>query len=163
MASSDSRTQTLVDRAEVAEVLFRFAASFDEKDWQALCECLDEAVYCDYSSLRGVAPGTVTREEYVEWRITALDKLVMQHDLTNLRVRIDGESAGVQCNFVIRRFKSSPNSQDFFHSYGRYLFRLVRRQTDWRISGVTQIVTKNRGNPEIHGGTAKVKKPALPQ
>lgn len=122
-------------------------------------KCLDDVVYCDYSSLRGVAPGTVTREDYVAQRIVALAHLMMQHDLTNLRIQIDGESAAVQCNFVIRRFKSSPDSHDFFHSYGRYLFRLVRRQTVWRISGVTQVVTKNRGNPAIHGGATKAKEP----
>jgi 3-phenylpropionate/cinnamic acid dioxygenase small subunit len=82
----------------------------------------------------------------------------MQHDLTNLRVQIDGDAASVRCNFVIRRFRSSSESADFFHSYGRYLFKLVRRDTGWRISGVTQVVTRNRGNPKIHGGTATATK-----
>jgi 3-phenylpropionate/cinnamic acid dioxygenase small subunit len=151
-------TKELMDRGEVAELLFNFAACFDEKKWDAMRDCLDDAIYCDYSSLRGVAPGLVAREEYVAQRIATLNTLVMQHDLTNLRVRIDGEAASVRCNFVIRRFRSSSESADFFHSYGRYLFKLVRRDTGWRISGVTQVVTRNRGNPKIHGGTATATK-----
>jgi hypothetical protein len=136
-------SQMLADRAAVADVLLRFAASFDEKNWDGMRECLDDAVDCDYSSLRGVGQ-----------RIAALATLVMQHDLTNLRVRIDGDTAAVQCNFVIRRFSSSAGGHDFFHSYGRYLFSLIRREMGSRISGITQVVTRNHGNPAIHGGAA---------
>jgi hypothetical protein len=55
-------TKELMDRGEVAELLFNFAACFDEKKWDAMRDCLDDAIYCDYSSLRRREQGLVARE-----------------------------------------------------------------------------------------------------
>ena len=149
------------DRIAVADLLFRFAASFDQKDWNAMRECLGASIHCDYSSLRGTPPGEVSRDDYIAQRIGALAALEMQHELTNLFVTVVDDNATVRCNFVIRRFRASSDASpggDFFHSCGRYLFRLIRRDAAWRIVSITQVVTRNRGNPEIHGGTPAASK-----
>jgi len=42
------RAHGLEGQAAIAELLFRFAASFDDKDWDAMRRCLAESVNCDY-------------------------------------------------------------------------------------------------------------------
>lgn len=149
------------DRVAIAGLLFRFAASFDRKDWDAMRECLGASIHCDYSSLRGTPPGDLSRDDYVAQRSAALAALETRHDLTNLLVTVEDDSATVRCDFVIRRFRASPGASpggDFFDSCGRYRFRLIRRDEAWRIVGITQVVRRNRGNPEIHGGTPAASK-----
>jgi len=141
----------LADRFAIEELLFRFAASFDEKSWEAMRDCLDETLYVDYSGLREIK-GLVASGDYVAQRTAALEGLVMQHDLSNLRIQAEEDGkAVVLCNFTIRRFPAS-NVDDFFHSYGRYRFTVVQRPDGWRIAGIVQAITRNRGNPRLHAG-----------
>jgi 3-phenylpropionate/cinnamic acid dioxygenase small subunit len=146
--------------AEINDLLFRFAASFDEKNWEEMRAILADVIYCDYSSLRGVPPGPVSGADYVEQRVTSLAGLDTQHDLTNVRVAVGGDAATARCNFVIRRFAelSQTASDNFFHSYGHYLFGLRRDAGRWKISAITQVVLRSRGTPDIHRGTLTASK-----
>jgi hypothetical protein len=147
----------------VSDLLARLFQAFDDKDWPMLRDCLCDDVFADYSSFRGVPPETMAADAYVEQRRTAVHTLDMQHNFSNLRVQpgADATVATARCNYVIHRFhpsvdgrSGSPRPGDqFFHSYGHYVFGLTHAAGAWRISRITQQLLRSHGNREIHGAT----------
>lgn len=144
--------------ADAYELLCEFQLAFDMRDWARLESCLDERVYTDYSSFRGIPPAEVSREHYVELRRTALSRLRMQHNFSNLRVRQDASTGTMiaDCNFAIFRFAETDpvGPQDYFHSIGRYTFHLRHRAGGLCISGITQHLIASYGNPDVHPGAS---------
>jgi hypothetical protein len=137
------------------DLLCRFFQSFDEKDWIAMRACLCDEVFTDYSSFRDVPAGTVSGDRYVDQRRAALAALDMQHNFLNLAVDVSGEEAEARCNYIIHRFHPSFDgmNDNFFHSYGHYIFGFRREFGGWRIAQIKQVLLRNHGNREIHGAT----------
>lgn len=134
----------------VAELICRFQRAFDQHDWAALRNCLDDKVFTDYSSFRGTAPSTVQADEYVELRRQALSDLLMQHNHSNLVVTSQTDHrASASCNYQIYRFQREGDRH--FHSWGTYEFGLVLRASGWKICAITQHLLKNEGDPSVHG------------
>jgi 3-phenylpropionate/cinnamic acid dioxygenase small subunit len=142
------------DRIEIQDLLFRFMRSFDEKDWEAMGECLAQTLDCDYSSFRSTAPGKMTRDSYVKQRRAALSSLRTQHNLSNVTMSKSGGGIEVRCNYAILRFHPGfDGSRDgYFHSYGQYRFIVSRRKRRWYIASIAQSLLMNNGNPALHGG-----------
>jgi nuclear transport factor 2 (NTF2) superfamily protein len=151
------KTLSLEKRFAVLELLFHFMRTFDEKDWAGMEACLTQMVYCDYSSFRGEPPAMVARENYSAKRKAALSALITQHNLSNITMAPKGKSIDVQCNFTILRFQPDFKEEkgDYFHSYGRYQFTVVRRGPIWHITSITQHILRNEGNPQLHIGAGK--------
>jgi hypothetical protein len=148
---SDHATHAL----SISELLARFFQAFDDKDWPMMRACLCDEVFADYSSFRGRPAATIPADRYVEQRRAALQALAMQHNFLNLRVEVDAAAgrATARCNYVIHRFlpASDGGTDDYFHSYGYYVFGFVGVAGAWKISRITQRLIRNRGNPELHG------------
>jgi 3-phenylpropionate/cinnamic acid dioxygenase small subunit len=145
------------DRGEIEELLFRFMASLDRKDWDTMRASLAATIDCDYSSFRGTPRATITGEEYIEQRKTALTSLKTQHNLSNLSISATEPNAEVQCNYAILRFHADfdGSREKFFHSYGTYRFGVARTADGWRIASITQTLLISDGNPALHVGVAK--------
>lgn len=148
------------DKFAINDLLARFFQAFDDKNWRMMRGCLHNVVQTDYSSFRDVPPATTSAERYVEQRRAALHTLDMQHNFLNLQIEFaSGDpEATARCNYMIYRFDpSSDNHADnFFHSYGHYVFTLIKADREWRIRAITQNLLCNRGNPDIHGATRAV-------
>jgi 3-phenylpropionate/cinnamic acid dioxygenase small subunit len=151
------RLWSVEDRVEIEELLFRFMASFDRKDWDAMRASLANRIDCDYSSFRGTPRATITGEDYVEQRKTALSSLKTQHNLSNLSISGTEPNAEVRCNYAILRFHAEfdGSREKFFHSYGTYRFGVVRSADGWRIASIEQTLLMSEGNPALHVGAAK--------
>lgn len=137
---------------EIQETLFRFMRSFDTKDWNEMSDCLADEIYCDYFSFLGEEPATIKRNDYINKRKVVLGELKTQHNLTNLSIVYTNDVAEVNCNFIIYRFhrEFSGSKDQFFHSYGTYLFKLKRDINHWKINSITQALLVNDGNPQLH-------------
>jgi hypothetical protein len=133
----------------IAEVVARFASSFDTKDWAGLESVLTDYVALDYSDLRGQLE-TLPRASFVSQRREALDALVTEHQLSNFSVRREGAGASVRASGVIRR----RSGERFFNSYVLYDFGLVERAGRWQIASIKQRVVRNEGDPSLHRGAA---------
>jgi hypothetical protein len=151
------RRLAVEDRVEIEELLFRFMASFDRKDWDTMRASLAATIDCDYSSFRGTPRATITAEEYIEQRKTALSSLKTQHNLSNLSIAATESKAEVQCNYAILRFHADfdGSREKFFHSYGSYRFGVARTAAGWRIESIKQTLLMSDGNPSLHLGAAK--------
>jgi len=139
---------------QVSDLICRFQQAFDRHDWNAMRACLDDDPFVDYSSFRGTEPERISADEYVRLRQQALSNLLMQHNHSNLAVRLHSdERASATCNYQIFRFERHGDRQ--FHSFGTYEFGLVLRRSEWRISSITQHLIQNEGDQSIHGGVGR--------
>ncbi len=132
----------------ISNLLFKFANSFDLKAWDVMEQCLAERVKCDYTSLRGKKE-TLTAQEYVAQRKTALEMLQTQHLFSNLEIDIQSEQKATCCcsALILRR-----RGEQFFNTHAFYEFTCVCEKEIWFISKIKQTVFWNEGAPEIHKG-----------
>jgi hypothetical protein len=135
----------------IHDLIARFFAVFDDKNWAAMRACLCHEVFTDYSSFCEVRPATISAGEYIEQCRMVLDWLDTQHTFHNLQVTIDEieGTASARCNFVFRRFHRL-DANHYFHSYGHYHFDLVNLHGEWKIARLKQDLLRNEGSREIH-------------
>ena len=141
------RVESVVERLE------KFAKSFDNQDWDQMRECLSDEVWVDYSDLRNTDPTSMSSSNYVELRKTGLKNLETIHSFNNFETQLDKGRARCNCDFVIKRFDNERN--DYFHSFGKYQFDLVRVNGRWEIVKITQTVERSDGNKKVHGALIK--------
>lgn len=149
------------DVLALQNLIARFAASFDLKDWSALEACLAPQVFTDYSDLRGTPPETLSAAEYVRLRKEALAPLTTHHLLGGLELDFPAaESAVCRASMLIWRIQNVPKGSTLrdaeeFHTHCIYTFRLVKAAGQWKISGIVQKVLWNSGQASIHAGVKK--------
>lgn len=137
---------------ELQDLVARFANSFDLKQWDDLAQCLTPTLHTDYSDLRGTPPETLSREEFVEQRRSALHDLQTHHLSGNLEVAVSGESASLKVSMMIHRRSATGET---LTTHCLYFFGAVREQGAWRIGSIRQKVLMSYGQPAIHTGIAK--------
>ena len=140
-----------MDRSGVVDTIRRLARALDEHDWPAARGCLGAELDTDYSSFRGTPPARLTADEFVELRRVGLTGLVTEHLTGNHDVQIEDDRAVCRCDFVIRRWPADATDRRFLHSYGSYLYVLRRAPEGWQVVGITQVVQRSEGDPQVHG------------
>jgi len=140
---------TADNRVFIQEVIARFANSFDMKDWSGLEDCFTESLYTDYSDLRGTPPQTVTAADYVAARRESLNHLKLHHLASNYEIDLtDSKSASCRASMIVWR----KSDEEEFTSHCVYTFQLMKQDSDWKISGITQKVLWNEESGSIHKG-----------
>lgn len=133
---------------EIIETIEQFRESFDTKNWSKMSACLFDEIFADYSTLRGTKL-FLKNSEYITLRKNGLRNLTTDHLYANHKVTLIQDRALCECEFTIKRFNKE--GTDYFHSYGKYFFELMKKGDDWKIMKITQIVHKSEGNHSIHG------------
>ena len=137
------------DRLKIQELIARFANSFDVKDWRALETCFTESLFTDYSDLRGTPPQHVSAGEYASSRRDSLDSLKLHHLVSNYEIDFaDSNTAVCRASMIVWR----KSEEEEFTSHCYYIFQLMKLDSDWKISGITQKVLWNEGSSSIHRG-----------
>ncbi len=90
----------MMDDSAIKNVIYCFANSFDEKNWQRLQATLADIVECDYRDLRGTYH-KYTKEQFVELRIQTLQKWKTQHLFSNLEIALTAEQAHCRLSALI--------------------------------------------------------------
>jgi ketosteroid isomerase-like protein len=144
---------TAADRRDIAMVVAEWQAAFDRHDWVTLAACLTPVVTVDYPSRGGDGPAVQSAAAYTALRREALDHLDMHHHPSHL-VITDGPSPGTAtatCDIEVQRFERG--SDRHYHSWGTYRLGLEADEAGrWRIAAVEQRISRNDGDPAIHGG-----------
>jgi len=123
----------LRDRLEIEDLLTRYCAAIDAKDFDRLDEVFTADATIDYTRSGGI------RGEYPavkSWLAKALAPFrVVQHLVTNVRVDLDGDRARSVCYFFnpmgLPRQDGGVNT---FFCGGIYRDQLLRTERGWRIS-----------------------------
>jgi hypothetical protein len=118
------------DKAQIAEVLIRYASGIDGKDWALFRTCWTDEVDIDYGDL-----GTFTDAD----EFTALMRQVHDgmgqtyHRISNIVIEVDGERATAR-SYVHAVLMAVPgDANSWIDALGHYDDELVRRAGEWRI------------------------------
>ena len=83
--------QQIADRIEIDDVLTRYAAALDAKDWDLFSTCFTPDAAIDYTAAGGIK-GTLP--EVRAWLAEVMVRFPMtQHLVTNRSVHVDGRAA----------------------------------------------------------------------
>ena len=126
-----------------------FLQTFDTKDWGLMESCLADEIWVDYSSFRGTEPHWVFREAYIAQRRSGTHHLDTKHSIKITSCVEKGGLYVCEGGFEIERF--TPDKSRFFHSYGTYIFDLEKYEGAFKIKKIVQKVSRNEGEPSIHG------------
>ncbi|QBD75556.1 nuclear transport factor 2 family protein [Ktedonosporobacter rubrisoli] len=145
------------DRIEVADALYRWAAGLDLGDADLLASSCTEDICFDFApaaSKIGIEfPALSSRDVVVKTMIAVIGPLDTSHAPSNLRITVNGESAGLQAYVLAQHFSpgEGPRPDRTRHALlmGRYDANLVRDAEIWRISRLTIDCIWFEGDPTV--------------
>jgi 3-phenylpropionate/cinnamic acid dioxygenase small subunit len=126
-------TPEIADRIEIQDLLTRYAAALDQKDWAKLDTCFTPDAEVDYTS----TGGTKGRwPEVRKWLEMALAPFPMtMHFISNSTVELSGDRARAR-TYVINPmgFRNPDGSLHLFTVGAYYVDELTRTPAGWRIA-----------------------------
>lgn len=122
----------LADRLAIQDVLSRYSTAIDTKDFAMLDEVFTPDGVADYTASGGIR-GTLP--EIKDWLAAALSIFsVIQHLVTNVQVKIDGDEASTVCYlFNPLGYAIEGGKTEMLFCGGLYRDRFVRTPQGWRI------------------------------
>jgi hypothetical protein len=146
-----------IDHIAINDVLCRFFAAFDERDWTAMDSCLAPEVFIDYSSSGREQPRVMSGSEFVQRRRDTVDTLAKHHSFSNLLLSREADTVRGRCKYLILRFDRDFRGpgENFYHSCGAYEFLFSKAHGPWKITSIVQRALQSWGNSQLHGGTRK--------
>lgn len=140
---------SLLDRVELEEVMNRYAAAIDLRDWASLRTVfVDGEIEADFTSMGVKEPFRGPAERWIEavrQTISGFD--ATQHLLANHSARVEGDRA------VDTRYMQARHQLGGAHYTigGHYTGHLVRTAAGWRIERYTLTVTFADGDRTLMG------------
>jgi hypothetical protein len=142
-------TQTLLDRAELNELMNRYAASIDSRDWTRLRTVfVDGDIEADFTSMgvKEVFRGPAERwVEAVRQTLAGFD--ATQHFFANHSAEIDGDRA-LDTRYMQARHQLGA---EHYTIGGYYTGRMLRTPQGWRIAAYKLTVTFSEGDRRLMG------------
>jgi ketosteroid isomerase-like protein len=128
--SADGAIRSLQDRADITDVLYRYASTIDRFDLDGLRTLLADDVWAQYGNADPVAGG----DALAEWIAEAIATVVWQHHLLSVyHVDVDGDRAGALVYHTsYQGFEDDPETAKLL--VGRYRLELRREPGGWKIS-----------------------------
>lgn len=129
----DDRLQALEDRLAIQDLMSRYAAMVDQRDWDAMDRVFSPDATIDYTTTGGISgPYRST----LEWLHRALEPWPINlHYITNLTVELDGDRAKSRCYFYAPMGRAEQDGgQLVITNAGWYDDDLVRTDDGWRIA-----------------------------
>jgi hypothetical protein len=123
------------DRAEITELMHRYAWAIDQHDFDALDAVFTPDALLDYSSNPGGIAGSLA--EVKPWLRRSLSAFVaMQHLMANTIVEFGGKSRARATTMVFNPMsaRAREGAPHHFRIGGRYDDELVRTPHGWRIA-----------------------------
>lgn len=125
--------QEISDRIEIDDLLIRYTAAIDDKDWELLDTVFTPDAKIDYISSGGIAGAY---PEVREWLGKALSIFPMTiHAITNSRIELDGDRATGRT--LVSNPMQMPKGEGAFYIFTVYAYyhdELVRTAAGWRIA-----------------------------
>lgn len=126
--------QQLCDRAEIHDLLSKYARAVDTGDWELWRSLFTEDAAIDYTPLGGIAG---RRDEVCDYMSATMPLLSMkQHFITNIEADISGDTAEVIAMFY--NPMRLPGSTEVSMCGGWYRHQLVRTGTGWRSTSLRE-------------------------
>jgi ketosteroid isomerase-like protein len=126
----DPAIRALQDRADITDVLYRYASTIDRFDLDGLRSVLADDLWAQYGNAEPIVGG----DAVAAWIGEAIAGVVWQHHLLSVyHVEVDGDRASALVYHTSHQaFEDSPDTAKLL--VGRYHNELRRAGDGWRIS-----------------------------
>ena len=135
--------QTLIDRAEITDLLTRYARAVDRQDWDLFRTVFTPDAHIDYTRVGGIAGDLDTIVGFLEEVMAMFE--VMQHLISNIDITIDGDEASVTA--MVHNPLKLPDTP-VWATGGWYHHELVRTPEGWRSRSLVEEASWFDGVPE---------------
>ena len=135
--------QTLVDRAEIADLLTRYARAVDRQDWDLFRSVFTPDARIDYTQVGGIAGNLDEVVGFLSQVMPMFES--MQHLVSNIEITIDGDEATVTA--MVYNPLKLPDSP-MWATGGWYHHELVRTPEGWRSRALVEEAGWFDGVPE---------------
>ena len=135
--------QTLIDRAEITDLLTRYARAVDRQDWELFRTVFTPDARIDYTQVGGVAGDLDTVVGFLEQVMPMFES--MQHLVSNIDIAIDGDEAKVTA--MVYNPLKLPDTP-VWATGGWYHHELVRTADGWRSRSLVEEAGWFDGVPE---------------
>lgn len=143
--------QYLKDRADVTDVVLRFATSVDTLNFDLFRSLYADDVDMDVSSFSGLPAERVSMDDWTDQIRGFLPGFdATQHVLSNFVVDVAGEDASVVVYMKAEHFVANDQGDNSHAIGGFYTFGLSRSSGDWKIVAMKLTVTWSRGNRDVY-------------
>lgn len=136
----------LRDRAEIVELLGRYANALDDRDWKRLALCFTQDAVGDYGGI-GHYEGFAAIEALCRATLEPLD--ASQHLVGSIEIELSGDTARARCAFQAQHTRHGCEGGDHYTLGGSYRDDLVRTPEGWRIRRRNLRVSWRDGNPRV--------------
>jgi hypothetical protein len=138
---ADNAVQTIVDRAEITDALYRYTAGLDHGDAELLASSLTHDATVDLTPATAKIglefPVLQPREVVVGALAGAVGPLDTSHSITNVRIEISGDTATARCNAQAQHYLpgEGPQPDKTRHALmmNRYQAEMIRDGRRWLI------------------------------
>ena len=134
--------QTLVDRAEITDLLTRYARAVDRQDWDLFRSVFTPDARIDYTQVGGVAGNLDEVVGFLSEVMTMFETI--QHLISNIDITIDGDEAKVAA--MVYNPLKLPDSP-VWATGGWYHHELVRTLEGWRSRSLVEEASWFHGIP----------------
>lgn len=135
--------QTLIDRAEITDLLTRYARAVDRQDWGLFRSVFTSDARIDYTQVGGIAGDLDTVVSFLSEALAVFE--AMQHLISNIDIAIDGDEAKVSA--MVYNPLKLPNTP-MWATGGWYHHELVRTPDGWRSRSLVEEAGWFHGVPE---------------
>lgn len=145
----EQQIQLLTDRADISDLVHRYATGLDTRNWALLRSIFTEEIDVDMSSIH-MRPAHLTADAWVESaRVLFAGFDATQHLSANHVHDIRGDEATCTSYMRAEHFVINNEGENYYTMGGYYVDQLVRTAEGWKISAVNLNVTWNRGNRNV--------------
>jgi hypothetical protein len=143
-------TDILLERAEISDVVLRYATAVDTRDWALYESIFTEQLSVDFSSWSGDPEITIPAGEWVALvRKTLSGFDATQHLSSNHVITLSGETATCVSYMVARHYLLEKGERLMHSIGGHYTNRLVKSASGWKIARCALTVTWELGDRSL--------------
>jgi len=135
--TDQEKLRVLWDRAEIMELMHRYAAAVDSRDWITLRSLFTDEIGAEMVGLEadlGI-PVNTTPDRWIDVISRGLARYsVTQHSMSNHRIELAGDKAVCTTYVVARHFiRDGKDGQSIYSVGGYYCNDIVRTADGWKI------------------------------
>jgi hypothetical protein len=148
MSSGDGLTlETLIARAEISDVVHRYATGVDRRDWVLYRSIFADEADFDFTTWSGGEPRRLAADQWVAGVRDALSGFDATHHLSSNHVHtIEGETATCVSYMAARHYLVDAGGRRMQSLGGFYANRLRRTAGGWKIEACKLTVTWEVGD-----------------
>jgi len=144
------RVAELLDKQEIQELVTRYGAALDDRDWQRLEGCFVADGSARYGAAGAFQEGFAAIEAMCRGILEKLD--ASHHLIGNASVELDGDEARCRCLFQAQHLRHAADGGPLYLLGGEYHDLLRRTDAGWRIQQREIRVVWQDGNPAVLAG-----------